>query len=181
MPACLPRRSDLRVLLRVSVGSRRRSSPSSSIRSKAQRDRGRAGPRPADEVENSKPFLVGDDRLAIDEAGPCRQRRDSRGGQREAPCEIVAVTREEPHPIAVAPRHDAEAVVLDFVNPARPRRLIRKTWQAPAQWSRLRDVNANATACALHSATGARIRVDNQEVLSGLVTGSIASDGLLGG
>ena len=36
MPACLPRSSDFRVLLRVSIGSRRKSSPSSSSRSKAQ-------------------------------------------------------------------------------------------------------------------------------------------------
>ena len=31
------------------------------------KDRGRARPVPADEVENSKPPLVGDDRLAVDE------------------------------------------------------------------------------------------------------------------
>ena len=37
MPAGLPRSSDLRVLLRISSGSRRKSSPSSSSRSKAQR------------------------------------------------------------------------------------------------------------------------------------------------
>ena len=51
----------------------------------------------------------------------CAVRRSMNGPTpaRKAPCEIVAVSSEEPHPIAVAPRHDAEAVVLDFVNPIR--------------------------------------------------------------
>jgi hypothetical protein len=40
MPACLPRSSDFRVLFRVSIGSRRKSSPSSSSRSNAQRTAG---------------------------------------------------------------------------------------------------------------------------------------------
>jgi hypothetical protein len=52
------------------------------------KDRGRARSVPADKVEDSKPLLVGDDRLAVDEAGARRQRRDRRSGQREAPREI---------------------------------------------------------------------------------------------
>jgi hypothetical protein len=52
------------------------------------KDRGRARAVHADKVEDSKPLLVGDDRLAVDEAGARRQRRDRRSGQREAPREI---------------------------------------------------------------------------------------------
>jgi len=33
--------------------------------------------------------------------------------------EIVAVAREEPHALGVLPSHNAEAVVLDLVNPTR--------------------------------------------------------------
>jgi hypothetical protein len=61
------------------------------------KDRGLAGPVPADEVEHRKAFMVGDYRLAVDEAGACRERRDRRGGQGEASGEIVAVSSEEPH------------------------------------------------------------------------------------
>ena len=32
----------------------------------------------------------------------------------------MAIPGEQPHPIAVAPRHDAETVVLDLVNPVAP-------------------------------------------------------------
>ena len=53
--------------------------------------------------------------LPVDQTGACRQLSDRRRGQREAPGEIVAVASEEPHTGSVAPRPDAEAVVLDFV------------------------------------------------------------------
>jgi hypothetical protein len=44
---------------------------------------------------------------------------------------IVAVARVEPHALGVAPRQDAEAVVLDFVEPVRAgRRLLSRRWQA---------------------------------------------------
>ena len=69
--------------------------------------------------------------LPVDQTGACRQLSDRRRGQREAPGEIVAVASEEPHTGSVAPRPDAEAVVLDFVKPIRPgRRLVRRPWQA---------------------------------------------------
>jgi len=86
---------------------------------------------PADQVEYRKSVLVGDDRLAVDETGACRQCRDRRGGHREAPSKIVAVSSEEPHVVSDAPRHDAEAVMLDLVNPIPAgRRLIGRAVQA---------------------------------------------------
>jgi hypothetical protein len=70
----------------------------------------------------ARPFLVGDDRLTVDQARARRQRRDRRGGQREAPGKIVSVARQEPHTGSVAPRHDAEAVMFYFVQPVPPDR-----------------------------------------------------------
>ena len=71
----------------------------------------------ADEIEHRKSVLVGDDCLAVNEARACRQCRDCRGGHREAPGEIVAVSSEEPHTGSIAPCHDAEAVMFDFMQP----------------------------------------------------------------
>jgi len=44
-----------------------------------------------------------------------QQRRDCGGSKRKPVCEVVAVPRHQPHAGTVAPGHDAEAVVLDFV------------------------------------------------------------------
>ena len=41
------------------------------------------------------------------------------GYQRKSAGEIIAVAGDEPDTSAIAARHDAEAVVLDFVNPIR--------------------------------------------------------------
>jgi len=38
--------------------------------------------------------------------------------EREARCEVVAMAGDEPNTGTLTPRHDAEAVVLDLVNPA---------------------------------------------------------------
>jgi hypothetical protein len=48
------------------------------------KDRGRAGLVPADQVEHRKALLVGDDRLAVDQARTRWQSGDRCGGQREA-------------------------------------------------------------------------------------------------
>jgi len=84
---------------------------------------------PTDQVEYCKSLLVTGDGLAVDYAGVCRQGSNRRGGQREAASKIVALPGEKPHTVAVAPRHDAEAVMLDFVKPIRSgRRLVRTPW-----------------------------------------------------
>jgi antitoxin (DNA-binding transcriptional repressor) of toxin-antitoxin stability system len=69
--------------------------------------------------------------LAVDYARPHREVLD-RGGDLRKPCaEIVAIAREQPDTPVVAPREDAEAIVLDFVNPARARRwLLSRAGQA---------------------------------------------------
>jgi hypothetical protein len=47
-----------------------------------------------------------------------------RSDQRKAIGEDRAVAREEPDPLSVAPRHHAESVMLDLVNPIGPRRRL---------------------------------------------------------
>jgi hypothetical protein len=48
-----------------------------------------------------------------------RQRRNVRHDLRKALAEIAAVAGDQAYAISVAPRHDAEAVVLDLVQPVR--------------------------------------------------------------
>ena len=49
----------------------------------------------------------------------------------EAAGEIVSVARVQPHAVGIAPRDDAEAVVLDLMQPIRPRRRpFGGQWQA---------------------------------------------------
>jgi hypothetical protein len=74
---------------------------------------------------------LGADVFAVDQAGPHREASDRLDDLGEAVGEIEAVPRIEPYTAAVAPRHDAEAVVFDLVHPARlGRRLGRGTRQA---------------------------------------------------
>jgi hypothetical protein len=77
-----------------------------------------------DKIEHRKPVFIADDSLAIDDARAQGQPLDSISGERESIGEVMAVARPQPHATASAVRHDAEAVMLDFVNPARPRRRL---------------------------------------------------------
>ena len=69
------------------------------------------------QTENRKPILIANDRLAIDQAGANRKLAHGHCDEREARREIVSGACNEPHSRTVAPRQDAEAIVLDFVNP----------------------------------------------------------------
>ena len=70
-----------------------------------------------DEIERGNAVLVASDRLAINDAGARTQVCQPLDDQREAMGEIVARTAIEPHPLAVLAGDDAEAVVLDLVQP----------------------------------------------------------------
>jgi hypothetical protein len=59
---------------------------------------------------------------SVDQARAHRQRRDSRHDEGEAFGEIVAIAGVEPHARGVPPCQDAEAVVLDLVQPVRAAR-----------------------------------------------------------
>src|SRR6266498_4942608 len=69
-----------------------------------------------------KAILVACDRLAIDQAGAATQQPDGDGDRRIALAPIKTVSREQPHAGGTAPRHDAVAAMLDFMNPTRLRR-----------------------------------------------------------
>jgi hypothetical protein len=71
----------------------------------------------AEQFEDREAALVDHDDLAIDEAGLDRQACDGIDDAREAVGEVVAIAREQTHALAIAPRQDAEAVVLDLMNP----------------------------------------------------------------
>jgi hypothetical protein len=85
----------------------------------------------ADEVEYRKPIVIDGDSLTIDYAGARGQCGDGGRREREARRKIVAVAGNEAHACSVAPRYDAEAVVLDLMNPSRSSgRLFGRAGQA---------------------------------------------------
>jgi hypothetical protein len=69
------------------------------------------------QLEDRESGLVADNDLAIDQARARRQHRNRCHDLRKSLAEVVAVAGVEPHALGVAPRHDAEAVVLDLVQP----------------------------------------------------------------
>src|SRR5262249_40643429 len=74
---------------------------------------------------------IAGDSFAIDDAGARAQACQRLNNQREATGEIVARTAIEPHPLAVLAGNDAEAVMLDLVQPlAAGRQLIGFGWEA---------------------------------------------------
>ena len=71
----------------------------------------------AKQIEHREPLPIDDNRLTVNDTGPRRQRRHRGDDLREANRKIVAVAGEQPDAVALAPRQDAKAVVLDFMNP----------------------------------------------------------------
>jgi hypothetical protein len=74
------------------------------------------------EVEYRKAGLVGNDHLAVNQERVGGQRRNRFCRDREAECKIVAGASNEPNARTIAPRQNAETVMLDFVNPSWPGR-----------------------------------------------------------
>ena len=70
-----------------------------------------------DEIERGNAVLIAGDSFAVDDAGARAQACQSLHDQREATGEVVARTAIEPHPLAVLAGNDAEAIVLDLVQP----------------------------------------------------------------
>ena len=62
--------------------------------------------------------VIAGDSFAIDDAGAGAQASQHLDYQWEATGEVIAWTAVEPHPRAVLACNDAEAVVLDFVQPS---------------------------------------------------------------
>jgi enoyl-CoA hydratase len=103
-----------KVALRTASGSRRRSSPSSSSRSKPY---ARVMAPVADAIEARDAVLAARDRLAVDDAGSRAQLRQRPDDQREAIGQVVARPAVEPHPLAILAGDDPKPIVLDFVQP----------------------------------------------------------------
>src|SRR5262249_20635106 len=80
---------------------------------------------------DGEPARVAADRLAVDQA---RARLEPRGGFQdggEAPGPVLAVPGQEPDAGHVAAHHQAIAVMLDLVNPVRPRwGMLGGRWEA---------------------------------------------------
>src|SRR5215510_14645137 len=84
-----------------------------------------------DEIERGHAVVIAGNRVAIDDAGARAQACQRVYDQREAAGEVVARTAIEPHPLAVPAGNDAEAVVLDLVQPLAARgQLIGFGWEA---------------------------------------------------
>jgi hypothetical protein len=58
----------------------------------------------------------------VDQAGANRQLTDCHRDKGKAMREVVSVARNQPHARTIAPRQNAEAVMLDFVQPTWPGR-----------------------------------------------------------
>jgi len=71
----------------------------------------------ADEIERGDAIVITGDSFAVDDAGARAQPGKRINDQREAMGEIVAGTAIEPHLRAILAGNDAEAVVLDLVQP----------------------------------------------------------------
>jgi hypothetical protein len=71
-----------------------------------------------DEIERSNAVVIAGDSFAIDNAGARAQACQCLDDQREAMGEIVARTAIEPHSLAILAGDDAEAVMLDLVQPS---------------------------------------------------------------
>ena len=72
--------------------------------------------------EHRQPVLIAGDRLAVDQARADLEPVNGLDDERIARCPIVPVPRQQPYTDGVSARHEAVAVVLDLVNPVRPRR-----------------------------------------------------------
>jgi hypothetical protein len=84
-----------------------------------------------DEIERGNAVVIASDGFAIDDAGARAQAGQRIDDQRKATGEVIAWATIEPHPVAILAGDDAEAVVLDFVQPLGARgQLIRFGWQA---------------------------------------------------
>ena len=83
------------------------------------------------EIERGNDFVIAGDSFAVDDAGARPQPGERINDQREAVGEVIARTAVEPHLRASLAGNDAEAVMLNLVQPmAAGRQLIGSGWEA---------------------------------------------------
>src|SRR5262245_56031071 len=78
---------------------------------------GKSKPVRTDEIERGNAVVIAGDSFAIDDAGSRAETGQCFDDQREAVCQVIARTAVEPQLRARLAGNDAEAIVLDFVNP----------------------------------------------------------------
>src|SRR5262249_22582846 len=106
---------DASVALRTSSGSRRRSSPFNSMRSKAYRNRAVIMAAVANEIERGNAVVITGDSFPVNDAGARTQAGQRFDNPREATSEIIAWTAVEPHLRAVLAGNYPKTVVLNLV------------------------------------------------------------------
>jgi hypothetical protein len=70
-----------------------------------------------DEIERGNAVVIAGDSLPVDDAGTRAQAGQRLDNQREATSEVIARTALEPHSRPILTGNDAEAVMLDLVQP----------------------------------------------------------------
>ena len=121
MPACLRRKSRLRVRLRTSIGSRRR-----SLEQVESTKRHRVVlPAIAEQVEDGKAACVAGDGFAVDNAGARRQRGDAAtaSGNRSARSKPLRVMSFTPPSLSSA-RMRKPSCLISWIQPGPVRRLL---------------------------------------------------------
>jgi len=71
----------------------------------------------ADTVERGNAIVIASDSLTVDDAGARAQPGERINDQRETAGEVIARTTIEPHPLLVLACNNAEAVMLDLMQP----------------------------------------------------------------
>src|SRR5262249_37305041 len=122
---------DASVALRTSSGSRRRVVAVQFNEIEGVEEYALVGALVTYEIERGDTVVIAGDSLAVDDAGARAQACQRLDDQREAAGEIVARTAVEPHLRASFAGNDAEAVVLNLMQPlAAGRQLIGFGWEA---------------------------------------------------
>src|SRR6202011_2152828 len=114
------------VALRTASGSRRRSSPLSSIRSKAHMNTS-ASCRRYRTIEAGYAIAPARHSFPVNNAGPQAQTTERLDNERKTVSQIIPGPAVEPHPFAFLTSDDPEAVPFNFVQPNRTGRRIRGT------------------------------------------------------
>src|SRR5262249_24568875 len=117
MPGAALPTIDASAALRTSSGSRRRSSPFTLDQVEGVKEYAFVSALVTDEIERGNAVVITGNSLAVDNAGARPQTGQRLNDQREAASEVITRTAVEPHLCASLAGNDAEAVVLDLVQP----------------------------------------------------------------
>jgi hypothetical protein len=72
----------------------------------------------ADQIEDSKPIIIANNRFAIDQAGANGKLADRHCSERKARREIVSGGGDQSHAGTIPSRQDTEAIMFDFMQPS---------------------------------------------------------------